>query len=322
MNAISACNSRALEALVHLVKDPTKNASNFANDAIEKILNYHVSAKYWLRNELTAQNFISESLYDMGSAGTNLDAIHNFPSLAELQQDQLNKKREIIQIDWNTDTQLQNIFFEAVDGISSKSPQKQLRQIAQVVSRSMGGRVEPNLVSDFSYKFHISEVKVKLNSNVIPIGLIKQGTFYHRALLFKAICDRLGLAPCTLVRGDFNRSWNIVDVKKQAVNPKVPLKPTEVISVSVPYPSATSKESAKRPASRGAAIKGSEKPGSKPPSPGTSSRPNESARQASLMEDDEEEDVPVYETAVIDLMFEPGKLLIVGSPQANAYQRM
>jgi hypothetical protein len=113
-----------------------------------------------------------------------------------------------------------------------------------------------------------------------------------------------------------------VDVKKQSVNPKVPLKAPEAVTVAVPSPVAASKDSAKRPASRGGATKSAEKSGSKPPSPGTASRPNENIRPVSLIEDDDEEDVPVYEAAVIDLMFEPGKLLIVGSPQANAYQRM
>jgi hypothetical protein len=40
VNAISACSSKALEALIALAKDSTKNASNFAADATDKILNY------------------------------------------------------------------------------------------------------------------------------------------------------------------------------------------------------------------------------------------------------------------------------------------
>lgn len=40
VNAITACNSKALESLVTLMKDPIKNASNFAAEAAEKLLNY------------------------------------------------------------------------------------------------------------------------------------------------------------------------------------------------------------------------------------------------------------------------------------------
>lgn len=40
LNAISACNSKALESIVALMKDPIKNASNFAAEAAEKLLNY------------------------------------------------------------------------------------------------------------------------------------------------------------------------------------------------------------------------------------------------------------------------------------------
>ena len=41
-NAITACNSKALEALVALMNDPIKNSSNFAADAAEKLLNYRI----------------------------------------------------------------------------------------------------------------------------------------------------------------------------------------------------------------------------------------------------------------------------------------
>ena len=40
-------------------------------------------------------------------------------------------------------------------------------------------------LSTFSYELPIGQLKVELNSNIIPIGKIQTGIFYHRALLFK-----------------------------------------------------------------------------------------------------------------------------------------
>lgn len=49
----------------------------------------------------------------------------------------------------------------------------------------MGGDVERSDLTNFSFELHISELKTELASNVIPIGRIKCGIYYHRALLFK-----------------------------------------------------------------------------------------------------------------------------------------
>lgn len=106
----------------------------------------------------------------------------------------------------------------------------------------MGGSVLKDEITSFSYELHISDLKRELSSNVIPIGKIKQGIYYHRALLFKVssschgnivefrlspivflfwcyfyyvyvqvLADSIGL-PCTLVRGDYGRAWNEIQL--------------------------------------------------------------------------------------------------------------
>jgi hypothetical protein len=47
---------------------------------------------------------------------------------------------------------------------------------------------------------HISELKSEEKSAILKLGSLKIGSFYHRALLFKTICDRLGVGPCELIR--------------------------------------------------------------------------------------------------------------------------
>jgi len=49
----------------------------------------------------------------------------------------------------------------------------------------MGGAVEKGNLSNFSWELSISELKLKRQSNVLPLGLLTVGIFYHRALLFK-----------------------------------------------------------------------------------------------------------------------------------------
>ncbi|XP_029811619.1 armadillo repeat-containing protein 3 [Suricata suricatta] len=86
---------------------------------------------------------------------------------------------------------------------------EQIEVLAKYVAEKMGGKVPKEKLPDFSWELHISELKFQLKSNVIPIGQIKKGIFYHRALLFKALADKIGIG-CSLVRGEYGRAWNEV----------------------------------------------------------------------------------------------------------------
>ncbi|NWH57435.1 ARMC3 protein, partial [Geococcyx californianus] len=88
---------------------------------------------------------------------------------------------------------------------------EQVVALAQFVADKMGGPIDKDKLHDFGWELHISEIEFKLKCNVVPIGKVKKGTFYHRALLFKVIADRIGIG-CSLVRGDYNRAWNEVEL--------------------------------------------------------------------------------------------------------------
>ncbi|KAL8165069.1 UNVERIFIED_CONTAM: Armadillo repeat-containing protein 3 [Gekko kuhli] len=79
----------------------------------------------------------------------------------------------------------------------------------------MGGVIERDKLHEFSWELHISEIEFELKCNVVPMGKINKGTFYHRALLFKVIADRIGIG-CTLVRGEYTRAWNEVKLVDEA----------------------------------------------------------------------------------------------------------
>ena len=86
---------------------------------------------------------------------------------------------------------------------------EQIAALSVYVSNQMGGPVTS--ISALSYDLHIAQIKADLKTNVIPISFIKRGIFYHRALLFKVLADRVGL-PASLVRGEYNRAWNEVSL--------------------------------------------------------------------------------------------------------------
>lgn len=87
----------------------------------------------------------------------------------------------------------------------------QAKHLAVYVSNQMGGPQSDS--NSLSHELHIAQLKADLKSNVIPIGFVKRGIFYHRALLFKVLADRIGM-PCSLVRGEYNRAWNEVTLVK------------------------------------------------------------------------------------------------------------
>lgn len=90
-----------------------------------------------------------------------------------------------------------------------QSTKEQITALAKFVSEKMGGTIAKDDVTKFSFELEISQLKLELNSNVIPIGMVELGIYYHRALLFKTLADRIAV-PCSLVRGDYGRAWNEV----------------------------------------------------------------------------------------------------------------
>eukprot|EP01135_Chromosphaera_perkinsii_P006278 Nk52_evm7s485 gene=Nk52_evmTU7s485 len=95
--------------------------------------------------------------------------------------------------------------------IAANDVAEQARALAVFVSDQMGGVIPRDKISSFNFELPIATLKMQLKSNVVPIGMIKAGIFYHRGLLFKALADRIGL-QCSLVRGEYGRAWNVISI--------------------------------------------------------------------------------------------------------------
>jgi hypothetical protein len=57
--------------------------------------------------------------------------------------------------------------------------------LKRYVASKLGGTVARNDVANLGYELPINELKFEHKSNIVLIGKIKIGTYYHRALLFK-----------------------------------------------------------------------------------------------------------------------------------------
>lgn len=71
----------------------------------------------------------------------------------------------------------------------------------------MGGEVKD--LSSFSYELVNGQAQYKEGSNLIPLGAVNKGLFRHRALLYKVLCDSIGLI-CSLQCSQYGRVWNTV----------------------------------------------------------------------------------------------------------------
>ncbi|XP_076467502.1 armadillo repeat-containing protein 3-like isoform X2 [Babylonia areolata] len=122
---------------------------------------------------------------------------------------------------------------EATDRILSlPSSREQIVALAQFVAEKMGGAIERGQLAYFCWELPLSQLRFESKMNVVPIGMVKMGIHTHRALLFKALADRLSVS-CTLTRGQYNRAWNEVMVTEQEPEPGAPKYPPKPFIVDL-----------------------------------------------------------------------------------------
>jgi len=92
---------------------------------------------------------------------------------------------------------------------NEQTVEEQLTIIASIVADAFGGPILKSELIEFGYEMAIVELKRSSNSNVVPLGQIAKGLYRERALLFKVICDQVGL-PVTLEQREYRRAWNSI----------------------------------------------------------------------------------------------------------------
>ncbi|CAH8549609.1 unnamed protein product [Heterobilharzia americana] len=86
---------------------------------------------------------------------------------------------------------------------------EQIKSLGEFIASCYGGAISKDEQISFRNELSVAQLRCQLNSNLIPLGLIKQGSFIHRALVFKLFADRIGL-PTNLIRGTYGHSYNEV----------------------------------------------------------------------------------------------------------------
>ena len=209
--ALHVCSYKGLEKLRELSRGGNP-IEKFAKAALDKVLNQTLAAKYWLRGVLSAKNRICDRFYDCGQAKKG----SKFFALSMLKRFSVDDRRPVMLVDATVDTEfaryVQVVDSPLVKGISD--PAEQAEALGKFVSEQMGGPVPRDQLSSFNFELPIADLKIQLQSNVVPIGMIKSGIFYHRGLLFKALADRIGL-QCSLVRGEYGRAWNVISIAEE-----------------------------------------------------------------------------------------------------------
>lgn len=61
----------------------------------------------------------------------------------------------------------------------------QIVTLARFVAEKLGGPVDKEELAAFSWELPLAMIRKEVNTNIIALGMLKKGTFFHRALLFK-----------------------------------------------------------------------------------------------------------------------------------------
>ncbi|XP_075981283.1 armadillo repeat-containing protein 3-like isoform X2 [Anticarsia gemmatalis] len=88
----------------------------------------------------------------------------------------------------------------------STSLKQRAQMLAEYVAEQMSGLTQEKDCSMPSVDLHLADLMVELNSPIIGIGWVKCGGSLERAILYKALADRLGL-PCALHRATSAYAW-------------------------------------------------------------------------------------------------------------------
>lgn len=148
--------------------------------------------KYYETHRLEHTDIVCDGFFD-GGRGRPLSP------LACLRAAPIDGNREVIVADKTTDSALARYTQRAISSIASlPDRESQVLALSLLVSSLMGGNRGEAI--EVECREQMKLLKSRLQTNVIPLGMITVGCCRHRALLFKYLADAISL-PTRLVRG-------------------------------------------------------------------------------------------------------------------------
>ncbi|KAF2554668.1 hypothetical protein F2Q68_00013603, partial [Brassica cretica] len=165
--------------------------------------------RYWHYNCLGYDDKIVDGFYDLRGV-INESSLEKLPPLVDLQRTLVSDgvTWEAVLVDRSKDSNLLRLEQKALDiALKSKSVSSSgfmnselVRKLAVLVGDYMGGPVvDPDSTLRAWWSLSYS-LKATLCSMVLPLGSLTIGLARHRALLFKVLCDSVGV-PCRIVKG-------------------------------------------------------------------------------------------------------------------------
>ncbi|KAJ0255724.1 serine/threonine-protein kinase SIS8 [Hirschfeldia incana] len=169
-----------------------------------------VAYRYWNYNCLGYDDKILDGFYDLYGV-LNASSAEKIPPLLDLQGTPVSDgvTWEAVLVNRSGDYNLLRVEQMAVDiaakteSVSSSSSfvnSELVRKLAVLVGDYMGGPVvDPDSMLR-AWRSLSYSLKATLGSMVLPLGSLTIGLARHRALLFKVLCDSVGV-PCRIVKG-------------------------------------------------------------------------------------------------------------------------
>jgi hypothetical protein len=183
------------------------STNSFAMVAYKQLLNQHLPAKYGFNGILELGDTVVSPFFDTGALPSNLA----FRGVDVLRAAPINTKREVLLVDTTSNEPDENLAAFIASVTPAEGQKADAATLAKAVSNQMGGAVSYAGLSTYSATLSIHELKEEAKSNVISLGKVKTGMYYHRALLFKVAGDAIKL-PSVLVRSEYGRAYNVVYV--------------------------------------------------------------------------------------------------------------
>ncbi|XP_010540027.1 PREDICTED: serine/threonine-protein kinase EDR1-like isoform X3 [Tarenaya hassleriana] len=168
-----------------------------------------VAYRYWNYNCLGYDDKILDGFYDLYGV-LNESSSERIPSLVDLQGTPVSDgvTWEAVLVNRSGDANLLRLEQKALDiAAKSKSVSSSgfvngdlVRRLAILVADYMGGPVmDPDSMLR-AWRSLSYSLKATIGSMVLPLGSLTIGLARHRALLFKVLCDTVGV-PCRIVKG-------------------------------------------------------------------------------------------------------------------------
>lgn len=170
-----------------------------------------LSLRYWNYNVVNYDEKVMDGFYDVYGINSSA-AIHGkMPLLVDLKAVSVldNVDYEVILVNRAADMELRQLeervyFMSRECRALKKVPVTSflVEKIADLVVSRMGGPVNDAEEMSKRWTARSYELRISLNSIILPLGCLDIGHSRHRALLFKVLADRINL-QCKLVKGSY-----------------------------------------------------------------------------------------------------------------------